>query len=89
MKIIKNGKEKNFITRCYSCGSDLEYTLEDVYKKEIDSIAAIFAKDSSQLMIGEVNCISCPVCGKELYALLVTKEEYKKHMNDPQMYACG
>lgn len=73
MKVIKNGKEKTFITRCSSCGSDLEYTLEDVNKKKVE--------------FGEINYVTCPVCSKELYALLVVEGESPR--NDPHIYACS
>ena len=75
MRVIKSGKEKTFITKCSSCGSDLEYTLEDVHKKKLE--------------MGEINQITCPVCEEELWALLVTKEEVEQAQNDPRMFTCS
>lgn len=61
MKVLKNGKEKAFYTHCITCGSDLEYTFEDV------------RRDNGEKF--KMQYIICPVCGEKLIANMETKKE--------------
>lgn len=61
MKVLKNGKDKAFYSSCISCGSELEYTLEDVKEDKKSEFKNKY--------------IICPVCGEKLIAGMETKEE--------------
>ena len=60
MKVLKNGKDKAFYAHCLGCGSDLEYTNDDVTKEK--------GEFTTQYIV-------CPVCGEKLNANMETKEE--------------
>lgn len=69
IKIIKNGNDKIFITRCAECASDLTYELSDVQrKKDEDNFYAHYSYPY----------ITCPVCYASTYVNLVTEEDNKK-----------
>lgn len=69
IKIIKNGNEKIFITRCAECASDLTYELSDVQrKKDTDEFYAQYSYPY----------IICPVCNASTYVTLVTEEDNEK-----------
>lgn len=68
IKVKINGKDKTYFVKCYKCGSDLLYTLDDV-------IVEPLKLDENGEVEYERSIIKCPVCGKELCAYLKTEEE--------------
>lgn len=69
IKIIKNGNDKIFITRCAECASDLTYELSDVQRK----------KDKNGFYTQPLySYINCPVCYASVYVNLTTEEDNKK-----------
>lgn len=69
IKIIKNGNEKIFITRCAECASDLTYELSDVQKRKNED--EFYAQYSYPYII-------CPICNASTYVTLVTEEDNEK-----------
>lgn len=64
INIIKDNTKEEFYTICSTCGSELSYSYEDVKMKENPYN---YMPDRS---------IVCPVCGKETYAELKSKNSY-------------
>ena len=79
IKILNNGKEKTYRTRCGHCGTDFTYQNEDVKEKE--------KEDYSYSTLS----VKCPVCEKDVYVYLVSVEEWDKQnqnlLNYPS-YSC-
>ena len=69
IKVITNGKEKIYFTRCVKCATDFEYEFSDV---EIVPPVGDYG-------FGERNII-CPICGEKNYAGLLTKDEFEKNI---------
>ena len=70
IKIIKNGNDKIFITRCAECASDLTYTLSDIHKRE---------DEKEKFYTGYIYpYIICPVCNTRVSANLTTEEDNNK-----------
>lgn len=81
ISVIKNGKEKNFYTRCNKCGSEMEYNHDDVKYETSVASTGITRR-----------FIICPVCGETLLVNLVTKEEFdemKKGSNSWMYNSCA
>ena len=69
IKIIKNGNDKIFITRCAECASDLTYELsEKKRKKDKDDFYTHYSYPY----------ITCPVCNANTYVTLITEEDNEK-----------
>lgn len=79
--IMKNGKEKVFITRCAECASDLAYRLSDVQKRKDEDKDEFYTQYSYPYII-------CPVCNANTYVTLTTKEDNEK-MKFPTFMSTG
>lgn len=80
IKIIKNGEEKIFITRCTECASDLTYQLSDVQRIK------------NNFSLSSCPYINCPVCDANIYVNLTTEEDNKKapfSVFMPNSYCCS
>ena len=80
IKIIKNGREKEFIARCLECATDFTYTLDDV--KET-------FKEGETPPISEIldyPFVVCPVCGNRVAASKLTREETERIPAMPYFY---
>lgn len=75
--ITQNGKEKTYYARCSECGSELDYTYDDV--KYETSAAVKYAKG---------RFIICPVCGEPISVSLMTKKESELASQRSYGYAC-
>lgn len=64
VKIISDGKNKTFYTKCMNCATDFEYQLLDV-----ETVAA------GHLHVIGNRAVKCPSCGEFVDATLMTKEE--------------
>lgn len=64
IEVIKNNTKQKFFTLCETCLSELSYEYEDVV---IDELQFSYIPNRH---------IVCPVCGKETFAGLRTKEDY-------------
>lgn len=69
MKIIKNGKEKEFFVKCCECATEFTYKLEDIFDGKIGEL--------------EYKVVKCPVCGNNECATLFTEEEFAFYKNLP------
>lgn len=67
VKIISDGRNKTFYTKCINCATEFEYQLSDVKTEKTEN--AVF---------NEIKTVKCPVCGEAESAMLLTKEEYDK-----------
>lgn len=70
VKIISDGRNKTFYTKCMNCATDFEYQLSDV-----ETVAA-----GHSHVIGN-RAVKCPSCGEFVDATLMTKEECDKILN--------
>lgn len=69
-KIISDGNNKTFYTKCYECATDFEYQLSDVE-----------TVDSEQTHTIGTKAVKCPSCGEYVDATLMTEEEQDKYFN--------
>ena len=76
--IIKDGREKEFYTRCPECATEFVYALSDVYKnpkkEEIKQGGYIFRYADAM----EYPYVYCPVCNQRVMADKLTREEFEK-----------
>ena len=68
VKIVTNGKDKIFYTKCHKCSTEFEYQFEDVKTEKIKSL---FGDSES-----DMEAVRCPVCNEPISATLLTKKEY-------------
>lgn len=79
VKIIKDGKDKIFYTKCLHCATEFEYQLDDVQTEKTEG------------MIFEAKTIKCPSCGENTAATLLTREECERLLSNypPGIYYSG
>lgn len=72
IKIIKNGKDKVFYTKCSRCATEFTYTYEDI---EMGYPETALIKELEQPLV------ECPVCETTISANMITKEEIESFNN--------
>lgn len=92
MRVIRKGKEKEYIATCLCCGSDIVYTREDVQLIPCDVIGkggAVLCKNVSSF-----NGLYCPECGAsiritydEFYGLSGNSQESSRDINPYPQYS--
>lgn len=70
-KIINNGKDKTFYTKCLHCATEFEYQLQDVQVKE-----------TGDALFNEIKTVKCPSCNKDATATLLTREECEELLSN-------
>ena len=79
VKIILDGKDKIFYTKCPCCATEFEYQLSDV-----EDVPA------GQYYVIGTKAVKCPSCQEFVGATLMTKEECDKILNHyPYGSNCG
>lgn len=76
--VIEDGTKKTFYTKCGSCASELEYSLEDVNEEKIGQFSPMAHR-----------YITCPVCGQKIDAYLWTKAEQERYPPTIPFYPVG
>lgn len=72
IKVIKNGREKEFFARCFECATDFTYTLDDVK----ETFEEGETPPINELL--DYPFVVCPVCGARRRADKLTREEAER-----------
>lgn len=81
VKIISDGRNKMFYTKCHKCATEFEYQLEDIKTEKTKSIISVGDED--------IEAVRCPVCDEIIPSTLMTKEEYDRMFNHYPYNRCG
>lgn len=67
MRVIRSGRDKEWLVTCPSCGSDLVYKGEDVTMVDRREVKADETMDERRYFVradDEVPAVKCPECGR-------------------------